>query len=87
METKEDWYSILGVSSTATKREISVAFKRLAKKYHPDKTGSNKEAAAAFEKIRKARDILGDDESRTNYDKERISAKGMHPFILSLFFS
>lgn len=61
----KNYYKILGIKKDATKEEIQKAYKNLAKKYHPDKTGGNEEK---FKEILDAKDILSDDAKRSNYD-------------------
>jgi curved DNA-binding protein len=64
----KDFYQTLGVSKTATKEEIRSAYKKLAKKYHPD---INKESGSAdkFKEINEAAAVLGDDQKRQQYDQ------------------
>ncbi|KNE70015.1 chaperone DnaJ [Allomyces macrogynus ATCC 38327] len=69
VEAGEDYYKILGVDRSATKRQIKSAYKKLAIKYHPDKNPDNKaEAEDKFIKISDAYSILSDDEKRRLYD-------------------
>ena len=67
MEFK-DYYKILGVEKTATKEEISKAFRKLAVKYHPDKNPNNKAAEEKFKEITEAHEVLSDPEKRKKYD-------------------
>ena len=64
----KDYYKILGVEKTSTKEEVKKAYKKLAKKYHPD---LNKEDGSAekFKEISEAAAVLADDEKRTKYDQ------------------
>jgi len=63
-----DYYSMLGVSSDATKHEIKTRFRQLVKEHHPDKTKDEKTAEILAE-INKAYEVLSDDEKRKVYDK------------------
>lgn len=66
----EDYYKLLGVSRTATSKEIKKAFKKLSLKYHPDKNKSNTEKAKAmFIKIANAYEVLSDEKKRKIYDQ------------------
>jgi len=67
MEFK-DYYKILGVEKSATKDEISKAFRKLALKYHPDKNPNDKAAEEKFKEITEAHEVLSDPEKRKKYD-------------------
>ena len=67
MEFK-DYYKILGVEKSATKVEISKAFRKLALKYHPDKNPNDKAAEEKFKEITEAHEVLSDPEKRKKYD-------------------
>ncbi len=66
----EDYYDILGVDRDASKDEIKKAYRKKAKKYHPDKNPDNtEEAREKFRKISEAYEVLADDEKRKRYDQ------------------
>lgn len=65
----KDYYKILGVSKTASQKEIKKAYRKLAAKYHPDKNPNNKEAEEKFKEINEANEVLGDPEKRKKYEK------------------
>ena len=68
MEFK-DYYKTLGVSKTSTEKEIKQAFRKLARKLHPDVNPGDKAAEAKFKEINEAYEVLGDPTSRKKYDE------------------
>lgn len=71
MPPTKDFYSVLGVSSTASQDEIKKAYRKLAKKYHPDANANDPKAAERFKEISEANNVLGDAEKRKQYDEMR----------------
>jgi curved DNA-binding protein len=64
-----DYYKVLGLSKAATQKEIKAAYRKLARKYHPDLNPANKEAEVKFKEINEANEVLSDPENRKKYDK------------------
>jgi DnaJ-class molecular chaperone len=65
----KDFYGVLGVPRTATQKEISAAFRKLARKHHPDVNQGDKSAEARFKEISEAHDVLSDAKKRRLYDE------------------
>lgn len=65
----KDYYTILGVSKTATGEEIKKTFRKLALKYHPDRNPGDKKSEARFKEISEAYEVLSDPEKRQKYDQ------------------
>ena len=65
----KDYYATLGVTKTATEKEIKQAFRKLARKHHPDVNPGDKTAEAKFKEINEAHEVLGDPEKRKKYDE------------------
>ncbi len=65
----KDYYNILGVSRGASEKEIKQAYRKLARKFHPDVNPGDKDAEAKFKEINNAYEILADKEKRQKYDK------------------
>ncbi|MCI2229124.1 J domain-containing protein [Polaribacter sp. MSW13] len=64
-----DYYKILGLSKSATEKEIKTAYRKLARKYHPDVNPDNKDAELKFKEINEANEVLSNSENRKKYDK------------------
>ena len=64
-----DYYKILGVDKSASQDDIKKAFKKLARKYHPDLNPDDPNAKQRFQEINEANEVLGDPEKRKKYDQ------------------
>lgn len=93
----KDYYAILGVSKAADADEIKKAFRRLARKYHPDMNPGDRQAEAKFKEVNEAHEVLSDPENRRRYDQfgqywrqagtgADPSARGGNPFSTSADF-
>lgn len=72
----DDPYKALGLSPQATQDEIRKAYRKLAKKYHPDLNPGDSAAEEKFKQVSQAFDLLGDEEKRRRYDRGEIDAQG-----------
>lgn len=83
MAEKRDYYEVLGVGRNATPEEIKKAYKKLAKKYHPDLNPDSKTAEEKFKEVSEAYSVLSDDNQRARYDQfghEGLNGQGMGGF-------
>lgn len=69
MANKRDYYEVLGVSKSASDAEIKSAFRKLAKKYHPDLNKDDPSATEKFKEVQEAYEVLGDEQKRSQYDR------------------
>lgn len=67
--SKRDYYEILGVSQSASEKEVKKAYKKLAMKYHPDRTAGDKAKEETFKEVKEAYEVLNDDQKRAAYDQ------------------
>jgi len=65
----KDYYSTLGVAKGANAKDLKQAYRKLARKYHPDVNPGDKSAEAKFKEINEAYEVLGDPEKRKKYDE------------------
>ena len=83
----KDFYEVLGVPRTATEKEIRQAYRKLARKFHPDVNPGDKNAESKFKEIGEAYEVLSDPENRKKYDKygehwqmaDEFEKAGVHP--------
>jgi DnaJ-class molecular chaperone len=71
-----DPYAVLGVGKTASADEVKKAYRKLAKKYHPDQNKNDPKAQEKFAEISSAYEIVGDDKKRAQFDRGEIDAEG-----------
>lgn len=75
MAQAKDYYEVIGVASGASEEEIKSAYRRMAKKYHPDAHPGDRECERKFREINEAYGILGDPEKRKKYDADNGRSK------------
>ena len=68
---EKDYYGVLGVADTASAKEITKAYRKLARDLHPDRNPNNAAAEERFKEVSAAYDVLGDDTKRKEYDEVR----------------
>ena len=74
--TKQDYYELLGVSRTAAVKDIRAAYRKLARKYHPDLNPGDKSAEEKFKQIQEAYEVLSDTKKRQVYDQFGFNQPG-----------
>lgn len=72
--SKRDYYEVLGVDKGASERDIKKAYKRLAMKYHPDRTAGDKDLEVKFKEVKEAYEVLSDEDKRHKYDQHGHAA-------------
>src|SRR5712675_54466 len=77
--TKKDYYEILGVKKGASAEEIRKAFRKLARKYHPDVNPGDKSAEEKFKQISEANDVLSEPKKRKIYDQIGFYSDNIDP--------
>src|SRR5215472_18694159 len=84
MSQTRDYYQVLGVSRTASEKEIQSAFRKLARKLHPDVNPGDNDAERRFKEVSEAHDVLSDPDKRKLYDRfgadwQAAGAAGVDP--------
>src|ERR1700688_3641060 len=76
---KHDYYELLGVARKATAKDIRTAFRKLARKYHPDLNPGDKSAEEKFKQLQEAYDVLSDSKKRQMYDQHGFYSDNFNP--------
>ncbi|TET50257.1 MAG: molecular chaperone DnaJ [Actinomycetota bacterium] len=87
VETKRDYYEVLGISRTCTKLEIKKAYRKMAREYHPDVNNGDPQAEENFKEISEAYAVLSSDDKRQQYDRFGFSKNLFEDFDFSSAFS
>lgn len=82
-KNKRDYYDVLGVSREATENDIKLAYRRLARKFHPDMNKTDPNAKDKFIEVQEAYEVLSDSDKRRNYD--RFGFSGVHVNMSDIF--
>src|SRR5882724_18247 len=77
--SKTDYYELLGVPRKATAKDIRTAFRKLARKYHPDLNPGDKAAEEKFKQLQEAYDVLSDSKKRQMYDQYGFYSENVPP--------
>src|SRR3981189_1258417 len=77
--TKQDYYELLGVPRKASAKDIRTAFRKLARKYHPDLNPGDKSAEEKFKQLQEAYDVLSDSKKRQMYDQHGFYSDNFNP--------
>src|SRR5512147_1465220 len=77
--TKKDYYELLGVKKSASSDDVRKAFRKLARKYHPDVNPGDKAAEEKFKQISEANDVLSDPKKRKIYDQIGFYSDNIDP--------
>src|SRR5213082_1385653 len=75
----KDYYGVLGLKKSASTEEIRKAFRKMARKYHPDVNPGDKKAEEKFKEISEANDVLSDDKKRKIYDQLGFYSDSIDP--------
>ncbi|HEY2456997.1 MAG TPA: DnaJ domain-containing protein, partial [Candidatus Acidoferrum sp.] len=77
--SKQDYYELLGVDRKATAKDIRTAFRKLARKYHPDLNPGDKASEEKFKQLQEAYDVLSDTKKRQMYDQYGFYSENAPP--------